>query len=150
MRGYLHGGLLTDFVGQLGPTSKFRLGVMDLGIFLLQLTMLWIVVEKKELEAVMGGGVETFAPSWSGAGRQDLDAEEQGLSRDDDNMEREEGIELLPLPGSGDGDGLADAGNSLGGGAHGEDHPLDAFHTGQYVVTDIHIVETVRRAWDWR
>src|SRR3954469_4316676 len=30
MRGYLHGGVIIDLIGQKGPTSKFHLVVLDL------------------------------------------------------------------------------------------------------------------------
>ncbi|KAF5851077.1 hypothetical protein GGP41_010683 [Bipolaris sorokiniana] len=31
-RGYLHGGLMIDFIGQQGPTSKWKLGALDICI----------------------------------------------------------------------------------------------------------------------
>lgn len=37
LRGYLHGGLLLDFIGQHGPTSKWHLFGMDIFLALLQL-----------------------------------------------------------------------------------------------------------------
>jgi len=41
-QGYLHGGLLIDFIGQRGPTSRLRLLFVDVVILILQLTMLAI------------------------------------------------------------------------------------------------------------
>ncbi|MBE7180933.1 MAG: DSC4 family protein, partial [Terriglobus roseus] len=48
-RGYLHGGLLIDFVGQKGPSSRWLLAALDVAIALLQLVMLAAVVEEREL-----------------------------------------------------------------------------------------------------
>ncbi|KAF2415517.1 DUF1746-domain-containing protein [Tothia fuscella] len=48
-RGYLHGSLILDFVGQLGPTSKIHLLILDTFIFLLQFTVLAVVIKQKDL-----------------------------------------------------------------------------------------------------
>lgn len=50
-RGYLHGHLLIDFVGQLGPTSKYRLVPIDLLVTFLQLLFLSGLVAKKNAAA---------------------------------------------------------------------------------------------------
>jgi hypothetical protein len=49
-RGYLHGGLMIDFIGQQGPTSKWRLGALDMCILLLQLVMVSVHVKRRELK----------------------------------------------------------------------------------------------------
>lgn len=48
-RGYLHGSLLLDFVGQLGPTARLHLLCLDVLISTLQLTALAAVSKRKEL-----------------------------------------------------------------------------------------------------
>jgi hypothetical protein len=78
-RGYLHGSLFVDFVGQLGPTSKFRLLLIDVAITVLQLLLLSVVaarkaVEKKRLK-VRNGQLVWEDPNHV----QTLDAEERGV-----------------------------------------------------------------------
>lgn len=46
-RGYLHGGLLIDFVGQHGPTSKIRLLAFDVLVLALQLLTLAVHLERQ-------------------------------------------------------------------------------------------------------
>lgn len=71
---YLHGGLLIDFVGQRGPTSKTRLVLLDIFIFILQLLQLSVTITKTDTPPYA-----TILEN-SGAGReQDVDAEERGL-----------------------------------------------------------------------
>lgn len=61
-RGYLHGGLMIDFIGQQGPTSKWKLGALDICILFLQLVMVSVHVKRRELKkklaklAAGGGG----------------------------------------------------------------------------------------------
>ncbi|KAH3972445.1 hypothetical protein HBI56_001150 [Parastagonospora nodorum] len=49
-RDYLHGGLMIDFIGQQGPTSKWKLGALDLCILFLQLIMVSVHVKRRELK----------------------------------------------------------------------------------------------------
>ncbi|KAG9189520.1 hypothetical protein G6011_06388 [Alternaria panax] len=61
-RGYLHGGLMIDFIGQQGPTSKWKLGALDLCILFLQLVMVSVHVKRRQLKKNLaklsaGGGV---------------------------------------------------------------------------------------------
>jgi hypothetical protein len=49
-RGYLHGGLMIDFIGQQGPTSKWKLGALDLCILFLQVVMVSVRVKRRELK----------------------------------------------------------------------------------------------------
>jgi Fungal domain of unknown function (DUF1746) len=81
-RGYMHGGLLLDFVGQLGPTSKIRLFLLDLMILALQLTMMSATTKRKKMTQIRGdnrvAGLSLHAePALLG---QDLDAEERGVA----------------------------------------------------------------------
>jgi len=82
-RGYLHGSLLLDFVGQLGPTSKIYLLLIDLVILFLQLAMMAAITKRKDMGegALVNSGNEIshfILPTSSG---QDLDAEESGVLR---------------------------------------------------------------------
>jgi hypothetical protein len=78
----MRGGLLLDFVGQLGPTSKIRLFLLDLMILALQVTMMTATTKRKEMEQSRvdnsAAGLSRLAePLLSG---QDLDAEERGVA----------------------------------------------------------------------
>ena len=147
MRGYLHGGLLIDFVGELGPISKFRLALFDLIVMALQFIMLPAVLARRELKGVIEGSLASTnrRPSndlGSMHTRRDIDAEEQGIRRD--NMLVEEGIELEPL--RNDMEYYAEFNSST---RHTEHH-LDAFNSGQLVIVDLHVVDTIRTLWRQR
>ncbi|KAF8469603.1 hypothetical protein BDZ91DRAFT_720549 [Kalaharituber pfeilii] len=77
--GYLHGGLIIDFIGQEGPVSKFRLATMDVTILLLQLIMLATAIEKQGLLDKQTAARKRAAGG--GAAAQDLDSEERGEIR---------------------------------------------------------------------
>lgn len=51
-RGYLHGGLLLDFIGQQGPTSKWHLFLLDTFLTLLQFISLAVVAKRMELNII--------------------------------------------------------------------------------------------------
>lgn len=78
----MHGGLLLDFVGQLGPSSKLRLVLLDLGILLLQLVALAATVKRRALNKGKNVGAAGEAGTSEESGvRQDHDAEERGVIR---------------------------------------------------------------------
>lgn len=116
MRGYLHGGVIIDFVGQKAPTSRVGLLVLDCLVLMLQCVMCAVWLEKDRLKkievtlrSVAAGGVpKTNAnmpaprapPAVVGdaASTQDLDAEERGVLRDDPlGEDASRDIELQPL-----------------------------------------------------
>jgi hypothetical protein len=76
-QGYLHGGLIIDFIGEKGPISKSRLLYVDLSILLLQLLMLGIVVAKQDAQVAESGD------EGSGEASQDVENEERGEMRGD-------------------------------------------------------------------
>ena len=85
-RGYLHGGLLLDFIGQKGPTSKFHLVLLDFLILLLQLVALSALVERKDLEKMkrshpLSTNTEHRNNEMDRSATQDHDAEERGELR---------------------------------------------------------------------
>jgi hypothetical protein len=110
-RGYLHGGLMIDFIGQQGPTSKWKLAALDLCILVLQLVMVAVHAKKRDVKfklAAMSSGpgpsgtttaegegptAETTAEG-ENAGQsnldthpdQDADAEERGVLRRTDTL----------------------------------------------------------------
>ncbi|KAG0125173.1 hypothetical protein HOY82DRAFT_572230 [Tuber indicum] len=73
--GYLHGGLIIDFIGQEGPISKWRLVYMDFAILFLQLVMLTVIAVKHDHDAESVRIEEGRQPP------QDLDSEERGEAR---------------------------------------------------------------------
>ncbi|KIW07086.1 uncharacterized protein PV09_01970 [Verruconis gallopava] len=89
-RGYLHGSLMLDFVGQHGPTSKLRLLLLDVFILLLQLVALATFTEKKELDTK-----KSFHTSVE-ANNQDHDSEERGEIRGT-STEELESVELQEI-----------------------------------------------------
>lgn len=148
VRGYLHGGLLIDFVGQKSPVSRVKLVGYDLLVLALQLVMLGISVEKRRMGApegmAMAGGNEESAEE-----TQDHDLEERGVRRGEEGAE---GIEMRSLRSMSEGrTGAEEDGerNELleGNETARDDHPGDDFYSGQHVITNIRIVDTVREQW---
>ena len=136
-RGYLHGGMLIDFVGQLGPVSRWRLLLVDVFIVLLQVIILGITLEERDLNDV----TESTTGSVSGAmpTRQDLDAEERGIRRSQENLGDE--MEMAPLKsGDRENEGVTAARQRDG-------HPLDLMFSGQLVAANLRCTEVVRTAW---
>jgi len=85
-RGYLHGGLLLDFVGQLGPSSKFRLVLLDIFILFLQLIALAATVKRRSMGKTKHPTAARAARTTSDSAvatlsGQDHDAEERGVPR---------------------------------------------------------------------
>lgn len=82
-RGYQHGGLIIDFVGQKPPTSRTYYVLADLVLLALQCFMLAIHTEREKLRLAL----KTFRPMRPdpaaelalGRTLEDLDAEEQGV-----------------------------------------------------------------------
>lgn len=152
-RGYLHGGMLIDFVGQKSPVSRWRLVGLDLLVLLLQVLMLGITLERRAAKA--GGEAVEAVEGVATEPQQDLDSEEQGVLRQDRlDPENVDGIELQDLHHSSSGrtggdedrerDELLAADTETG---QADQHPLDHYYTGEKVVADLHIVETIQAQW---
>lgn len=84
-RGYQHGGLIIDFVGQQPPTSRIYYLIADFAILAIQCLMLTVHTQREQLRVML----KTFRPmlpeiaeELEAAVRavQDLDAEERGVS----------------------------------------------------------------------
>ncbi|KAL8940777.1 MAG: hypothetical protein Q9211_002120 [Gyalolechia sp. 1 TL-2023] len=146
VRGYLHGGLLIDFVGQKSPVPRWRLVSYDVLILMLQVVMLGVTIEKKKLDAPGNGSANGGEEREEE--RQDHDSEERGVRRSEDGSE---GIELQSLgarPG-GRSRGEEDERRSelLEGRSRTHEHPGDAFYSGQHMLANIHIANTIRDQW---
>jgi hypothetical protein len=151
-RGYLHGGLMIDFIGQQGPTSKWKLGGLDLCVMVLQLIMVSAHVKRRDLKKQLSQIIAREAPASaadaatseatgenttppttiSNAARgQDADDEERGVLRRTDTMsdigaEPEEEDSLLQSTAE---TGHADA--------------LDLLTSGQCVILSAGVLDTI-------
>lgn len=87
-----------DFIGQQGPTSKLHLVLLDLLLLGLQLAMLPASLQRRKLRdsaTSTEAAIETrTASSARATSRQDLDSEERGVRR---SQEEEESIEMQDL-----------------------------------------------------
>ena len=131
-RGYLHGGLVIDFIGQQGPTNKWKLAAFDMSILLLQLVMLSVHVKRRELNKKLANPSDstTHGP----AQEQDADDEERGvLHRTDtlsdvglDSQDDDDGQALLP---------------STSAAAHSD--ALDTLTSGQSIIGHFTLIDTL-------
>ncbi|KAJ5970976.1 uncharacterized protein N7479_000894 [Penicillium vulpinum] len=170
-RGYLHGGLFIDFIGQ-APVSVYRLLSFDLVIFLIEFIMLGLIIER-----VKTNGTPALTPTTPNTDSatntttntttntspdaesqsQDHDAEERGTLRQEDSDET-----TSPAHYSSDSHHssgldeeveeerttlLADpADTESGSGARGE-HPMDEFAAGEAVIVNMSFLGTIRDQW---
>lgn len=146
-RGYLHGGLVIDFVGQLSPVRRWRLLGTDLLLLALQILMLGMTVERRALKD--GNNAAPNDASVREETRQDHDFEERGELRQSSSD-----IELQDLrhhssarSGAGEDSERDDLLESESGPQGAKQHPLDPFYTGEHVIADLHILHTIRAQW---
>lgn len=161
-RGYLHGGILIDFVGQESPVSRVRLVSLDMLTWILQVVILAIMLERRKIVA----SSNSQSPSLSISRPQDHDSEERGILRPPTSPTDD--IELQPLPSGRTGADEDRERNELLL-RHGtspsspndndndndddpdvnavDEHPLDRFHSGQHILADIYLMDVVRTQW---
>jgi hypothetical protein len=155
-RDYLHGGIIIDFIGQKGPTSKIHLVVVDLLITALQCFMLAVHVEETRLKEVLAAP-ESVPLTTTGNMSQDHDAEERGITRDAGTAS--ENIELRELPRSRteeeaqvtlNDDERAQLHSDAAGRADEDtvDGPLDLYYSGNVIVGEFHVLHTLRGQWE--
>lgn len=150
-REYLHGGLLIDFVGQASPVGRWRLLGLDLLVLGLQILVLGITLERRGIKT--NDGIAVVAVETATETRQDHDSEERGMLRQDDSVE--EDIELQDLQHlsngrtGGDEDRERDELLLPGGGISepGNQHSLDRFYTGESVIANFYVLDTIRAQW---
>ena len=132
-RGYLHGGVLIDFIGQKAPTSRLGLLLLDFVVFGLQCLMVAVNMERDRIRKVVkpprilgaiaaaaaaataaaaGGDSEEAAAANPVVTTQDHDAEERGVLRDAPTLDETDDIEMQPLGGRGGGRGGSDQDDS--------------------------------------
>lgn len=162
-RGYLHGGMFIDFIGQKAPVSVFRLLSLDVLILVIDFVMLGLVIERVKASGASSatdGDTEARDPDRS----QDHDAEERGVLRRSTSGDADAAPPHPPLPGE-DGVELDDLGpgaarNSLderlertgllgdsGEGRAKDGHFLDSFAGGEAVIMDMGLLDVIRDQW---
>lgn len=156
-RGYLHGGMAIDFIGQKGPTSRLHLLALDLLVVLLQVIHLSAHVTRQRLRdgavSVTTSHGREYAAS---APRQDVDAEERGVRR---SGEHDGDIEMQTLNASGSAATVPTATTEESAAEDTSErdsllasttaprtdaHIFDAFNSGQIVLADLDLVKTVK------
>lgn len=153
-RGYQHGGLIIDFVGQRPSTSRLYYILADIFIVFLQCLMLTIHSDREKLRLRL----KTFKPlvpgffDTVGAERtlEELDAEERGIAIDVGGPigeGDEDGIEMRAL-----GQTTAESGRDEAEGGGDEirrmentsSSLLDIMNSGNGMLGEFHIVHTIR------
>ncbi|KAL7925023.1 hypothetical protein ACQKWADRAFT_310615 [Trichoderma austrokoningii] len=157
-RGYQHGGMFIDFVGQMPSQSRLYYILFDLVILAIQSLMLSIHNQREGLRVAL----KTFRPLSNrvlepipGRSPEDLDAEERGVSRHESGVtfnETDE-IELQQLDRQGNGEGPDDRSEPLQA-ATGDDpndeslrtHLSDIMSSGNAVLNEYHVIHTMKTA----
>lgn len=118
---------------------------VDTVTLVLQLLVLAVTVERSG--PVTKGGEEGVGSNYEIAGarqRQTQDAEERGVLHSSELASSSEDIEMQPLH---HGRTSADVDGELDEQGSGNGHPLDTFNSGQHIIVDLHILDTIRSQW---
>jgi len=151
-RGYLHGGLLIDFVGQKSPVGRWKLMGIDFLVLTLQILMLGITRTSRAIDtdSERSGIVGEVTDDQ----RQDHDSEERGILRqpaqDPSAVGAFEMQDLRHISEQTAGDGDAERDELLwqpDGIEARHQHHLDHYYAGECMIANLHIVETIRAQW---
>jgi hypothetical protein len=155
-RGYLHGGVIIDFIGQKPPRSRLAFLLFDLMILGVQCLMLAVLQEQEKLKKAVSRSLQASSSNGDQTGQateaettQDHDAEERGVLRDETYLGEGGGLELQPLSGGGssrEGGTPADdeqAGGTYSSAAASADM-LDIIRSGDAVLGNFHVIHAVR------
>lgn len=159
-RGYVHGGLVIDFVGQLPSTSRLYYILIDVMLLVLQSLMMTIHNEREKLRVTL----KTFRPLSPTLAQdvalarsiESLDAEERGMPREESSGLGAEGsndIELQSL----NGDGTQGEGNDRAEDPENEardtvadgssqNHLADTLTSGNGIIGEYHVLHSMRTA----
>lgn len=156
-RGYLHGGVLIDFIGQKAPTSRLSLLLLDFMIFGLQCLMVAVNMEKERIRKVVkpprvvsvtAATDSTDAPLTT----QDHDSEERGILRDAPTLDESDGIELRPLrsdrPDNEERANLLESNSTEVGREY--DGLLDVLRSGNAILSTFNVRQALRDTWNNR
>ncbi|KAM3086723.1 hypothetical protein ACMFMG_000846 [Clarireedia jacksonii] len=153
MRGYLHGGVIIDLIGQKGPSSRLKLVLFDLIVLVLQTVMFSIHIERERIGKILVGYLKK-TPDVPPPSTQDHDAEERGVLRD--HVTSAEDIEMQTLDSAGllspsrsrvdvsEGDEAIQDLLAEPDGDENDDTPLDIFWSGTAVIGDFNVIDTLR------
>lgn len=152
-RGYQHGGLIIDFIGQKPSRSRIYYLLADLFIMALQCFMLTVHTERERLRIAL----KTFRPALPEMVQQftnnrtieDLDAEERGIPREQSGLavNDNEDVEMQPLNPNGEVSGDTEVNSREASGDEApRTHLSDIMNSGNAVLGDYHILHTLRRA----
>lgn len=164
-RGYQHGGMIIDFVGQMPSSYRLYYLLFDLIILAIQSLMLSIHNQREGLRVAL----KTFRPLSNrvlepipGRSPEDLDAEERGVSRHESGVtvnETDE-IELQQLDRQGNGEGNGEGADErydrseqlqavTGDNSNDESlrtHLSDIMSSGNAVLNEYHVIHTMKTA----
>lgn len=159
-RGYVHGGVVIDFVGQMPSKSRFYYILIDIMLLLLQSLMMTIHNEREKLRVAL----KTFRPLHPSLAQEvamartieSLDAEERGLPREESSSltpENTNDIELRSLNGEGtQADGIdrpEDADNEARdpmADISSQNHLADTLTSGNGILGEYHVLHSMRTA----
>ncbi|CAG8936113.1 unnamed protein product [Penicillium salamii] len=163
-RGYLHGGLFIDFVGQV-PVSTLRLLSFDLLIFLVDIVMLALTIERVNITGTSTPASSDSSPNANAdssqettvSQSQDHDAEERGVLRQEDGHETSpsthNSTESSPHS-SIDEEAEEERTNLLADPADIQSpiiargcHPMDTFASGEAIIANVRFFGTLRDQW---
>ncbi|KAH8703584.1 hypothetical protein BGW36DRAFT_369576 [Talaromyces proteolyticus] len=147
-RGYLYGGLFIDFVGQKAPVSRLRFLVFDALILLIHLVMMGLIMERVRTN----GNAQTPNDGTAGTADdttpvQDHDAEERGVHRHEENDTLPDPIESTLNDTPEHTELLAEPDEDYAGQGAKDIHPLDTFASGEAVILDMGLLDTIRDQW---
>ena len=147
-RGYLLGGLLIDFVGQESPVSRWSLLFLDAMVLALQILVMAITLERRKLAIEYGDVVVEEVEE----ARQNHDSEERGMLRRDDIVQDEIELQEMWHTSSGRTGGDEDRErdeliHAEGGNEPQHQHALDGFLTGQAIIVNVRVIDTIRSQW---
>ncbi|KAE8148666.1 hypothetical protein BDV25DRAFT_157888 [Aspergillus avenaceus] len=155
-RGYLHGGLLIDFIGEKAPVSVVRLLLSDLLVLFLNLVMLGLVVERVKTSEATTSTTPTTSGATETPSNQDHDSEERGILRRRSTSDGVELDELRRRHDSSDSDTdeplertqlLADPSESGLAPGSRDGHALDVYASGEAVVMELGLLDVIRDQW---
>jgi len=154
-RGYMHGGMVIDFVGQKPPAYRAYYLLADLLLLLLQFFMLAVHTEREKLRVLL----KTFGPLASEATLasttttttartiEELDAEERGMpAMDTGQGDATDDIELQPLPRSSHDLRRTDTGDSNQDVETSRGRTADILDSGNATIGEYHIIQCIKVA----
>ncbi|TQV97246.1 hypothetical protein V2A60_000132 [Cordyceps javanica] len=151
-RGYQHGGLVIDFIGQKPSTSRIYYVMADIFLLVLQCIMLTIHSEREQMRITL----KTFRPlaadqaEQAAAGRtiRELDEEERGVSAMMDEEAGDEAVEVeMRLLNQEVDDTIDEAGPSNSNrnvDADNTTHLFNVMNSGNGVLGPYHVLHTIR------